>query len=74
MSNPDHPERIEYKGFRGTVQYSVEDRVYHGMIEFTESDLVLYVGGTLEALRKDFAKAVDEYVGLRASINMQEDN
>ena len=68
----DYKYYIEYKGFKGSVEYSIEDSCYHGKI-LDIGDLCLYEGMNFFDLGEDFMKTVDEYIGLRANLNMKED-
>lgn len=54
-------KELQYRGYRGSVEYSVEDGVFHGKLTGIR-DLVLYEGDTLESLEKDFRDAVDDYL------------
>ena len=58
-------DMMSYKGYYGSVQYSDEDRVFHGKIEFIRS-LVSYEGSDVESVRKAFEEAVDDYLELCA--------
>ena len=60
MADIDGDETLEYRGYLGSVDYSVEDQCYHGKIYDIE-DLVSYEGETIEALMADFRNAVDDY-------------
>jgi predicted HicB family RNase H-like nuclease len=52
---------IEYKGYASTVEFSAEDRCFHGKIAGIR-DLVAYDGTTVDELEKNFRSAVDEYL------------
>lgn len=52
---------MEYKGYKGTVEYSSTDRVYYGKVKDIKS-LVSYEGENIESLTIDFISAVEEYV------------
>lgn len=52
---------MEYKGYIGTVEWSEEDKCFHGKVLFIR-DLVIYEGKNLEELKHDFEIAVDDYV------------
>jgi predicted HicB family RNase H-like nuclease len=54
---------MEYKGYRGTVRYSAEDRVLHGRI-LRIDDVVYFEGTDVEELEKAFHEAVDDYLAL----------
>ncbi|MBQ8060670.1 MAG: type II toxin-antitoxin system HicB family antitoxin [Bacteroidales bacterium] len=53
---------LEYKGYKGTVEYSKEDDCLCGKVIGMSKDLIMYEGSTLEELRSDFNKAVDDYI------------
>ncbi len=58
---------LEYKGYKGSVEYSKEDNCLFGKVQGMSKALILYEGQTLEALRKDFEAGVDSYLeGCRA--------
>jgi predicted HicB family RNase H-like nuclease len=52
---------LTYKGYIGSVEYSSEDEVFCGKIEFI-TDTVLYEGSSVEELKKNFQEAVDDYI------------
>lgn len=52
---------IKYKDYYGSVEYSAEDRVFHGKIEFI-NDLVTFEATTVNDLEKEFEYAVDDYI------------
>jgi len=54
---------LEYKGYFGLVEYSAEDGVLHGRLEFIR-DLVTYEGKNAEGIRTAFQQAVDDYLEL----------
>lgn len=54
---------MRYKGYIGSVEYSDEDRVFHGKIEGIDG-LISFEGKTVNALRKDFERAVKDYLSL----------
>ena len=56
---------LTHKGYFGSVQYSEEDRVFHGKIEFIRS-LVSYEGTDVDSLETAFQEAVDDYLELCA--------
>jgi predicted HicB family RNase H-like nuclease len=60
MLDIDGDETLEYRGYLGSVEYSIEDKCYHGKIYDIE-DLVSYEGETIEELMADFRNAVDDY-------------
>lgn len=56
---------FEYKGYTGTVEYSAEDRCFHGKIAGIR-DSVLYEGNEVGRLEKNFRSAVDDYLAFCA--------
>ena len=53
---------LEYKGYKGSVEYSKEDNCLFGKVQGMSKALILYEGKTLEELRKDFEAGVDSYL------------
>lgn len=56
---------LEHKGYFGSVEYSDEDEVFHGRLEFIR-DLVTYEGTDAKSLKQAFHEAVDDYLALCA--------
>ena len=54
---------LEYKGYLGSVEYSDEDEVLHGRLEFIR-DLVTYEGKDAKGIKAAFKEAVDVYLEL----------
>ena len=54
---------LEYKGYLGSVEYSDDDEVLHGRLEFIR-DLVSYEGEDAKCLKTAFQEAVDDYLAL----------
>ena len=54
---------LEYKGYRGSVEYSASDEVLFGKVIGIRS-LVSYEGESLSELQEDFRGAVDDYLDL----------
>lgn len=54
---------LQYKGYFGSVEYSDEDEVLHGRLEFIR-DLVTYEGTDAKGLKAAFREAVDDYLQL----------
>ncbi len=59
---------LEYKGYKGTVEYSkADDCLFGKVLGMSNKALILYEGNTLEELRKDFQDGIDSYIeGCRA--------
>ena len=53
---------LEYKGYKGTVEYCKEDDCLVGKVIGMHKDLIVYEGCTLAELREDFETAVDSYI------------
>lgn len=52
---------MEYKGYYGSVNYSDDDEVFYGQLEFIRS-LIMYEGKDVTGLKKAFHEAVDDYL------------
>ncbi|EKN4037610.1 MULTISPECIES: type II toxin-antitoxin system HicB family antitoxin [Yersinia] len=52
---------LKYKGFYGSIEFSIEDMVLYGKIECI-NDLVTYEAADLPGLKSAFEEAVDDYV------------
>ncbi|WP_239465309.1 hypothetical protein [Bacteroides mediterraneensis] len=54
---------LEYKGYKGSVEYSKEDNCLCGKVQgMDKKALILYEGITLDELRKDFEEGIDSYL------------
>lgn len=51
----------EYRGYKGTIEYSYDDGIYFGYIKEAK-DLVMYEAHNPSDLLEEFHKAVDEYI------------
>ena len=45
---------LEYKGYKGSVEYSREDNCLVGKVQGMGKDLIAYEGQTLDEIRQDF--------------------
>lgn len=54
---------LTYRGYHGTVEYSLEDQVLYGKVIDIKS-LISYEGVTIQELTEDFKGAVDDYLAL----------
>jgi len=52
---------LEYKGYKGSVEYSSDDDLLVGKLLFIDS-LILYHGRTTDEIKENFQRAVDEYL------------
>lgn len=53
---------MEYKGYKGSVEYSKADDCLCGKVQGLNKALILYEGLTLDELRKDFEAGIDDYL------------
>ena len=54
---------LEYKGYKGSVEFSKEDDCLVGKVQgLGGKALILYEGQTLEELKADFVSAIDSYL------------
>ena len=53
---------LEYKGYKGTVEYSSEDDCLFGKVIGMAKDLIAYEGNTIPELRADFEAGIDSYL------------
>ena len=53
---------LEYKGYKGSVEYSKQDDCLFGKVQGLSKELITYEGKTLEELRHDFEEGVDSYL------------
>ena len=52
---------LEYKGYEGSVEYSLEDEILFGQVLGIRS-LLLYEGQTLSELKADFEDTINDYI------------
>ena len=58
---------MEYKGYKGTVEYSSENDCIFGKVVNMSKDLILYEGQTVAEIRADFEAGIYSYLeGCRA--------
>lgn len=53
---------LEYKGYKGSVEYSKADNCLLGKVLGMNKDLILYEGNTIDELRSDFEAGIDSYI------------
>ena len=53
---------LEYKGYKGSIEYSKEDNCLFGKVQGISKALILYEGQSLDELRKDFEEGIDSYI------------
>lgn len=60
---------LEYKGYKGSVEYSKEDNCLCGKVQgMGNKALILYEGTTIDELRKDFEEGIDSYLSINRAI------
>lgn len=52
---------LDYKGYHGTIEHSLEDQVLYGEVVGING-LLSYEGNTLKELEDDFRGVIDEYL------------
>lgn len=63
----------KYKGYAGSVEYSLEDKIHYGKVLFTnENHLVNYQAENIIDLEKEFHKAVEDYLEFCKEIDLKE--
>lgn len=56
-------EHLEYKGYKGSIEYSKEDNCFCGKVQGMRNEaLILYEGSTINELQKDFKEGIDSYL------------
>jgi len=55
-------DKLQYKGYKGTVEYSEADNCLFGKVLGLNNSLILYEGNSLDELKKDFMDAIDHYI------------
>ncbi|MDR2231860.1 MAG: type II toxin-antitoxin system HicB family antitoxin [Tannerella sp.] len=55
-------DKLEYKGYYGSIEYSKEDHCLYGKVLGMPNNLISYEGATADELFSDFKDAVDTYL------------
>lgn len=53
---------LEYKGYKGSVEYSKADNRLFGKVLGMSKDLILYEGNTIDELIADFESGIESYL------------
>lgn len=56
---------LEYKGYYGTVDFSITDNILFGKVIGVQS-LISYEGASVKDLEEDFKGAIDDYLAMCA--------
>ena len=59
-------QTLQYKGYDGSVEHSLEDNVLHGSL-LGIRDAIVYEGADVDCLESNFRAAVDEYLAFCAA-------
>jgi predicted HicB family RNase H-like nuclease len=65
-------KQLNYRGYLGTAEVSLEDKCLHGRVQFI-NDIITYEGHTVEKLQKEFQVAVDRYLTYCANTGQDPD-
>ncbi|MCL2027505.1 MAG: type II toxin-antitoxin system HicB family antitoxin [Bacteroidales bacterium] len=60
-------EQLNYKGYKGSVEYSEEDKCFFGKVLDLAHTLILFEGDTKEDLKKDFEEAIEYHLAYECS-------
>ena len=63
---------MEYKGYKASVEFSADDRVFYGVILGIQ-DKISFEGTSVDELEGAFREAVDDYLELCESIGKKPD-
>lgn len=55
-------EDMEYRGYKGSVEYNPKTKIYYGQALGLENDRIIYDATTLDELRHRFETSVDEMI------------
>jgi predicted HicB family RNase H-like nuclease len=61
---------LEYKGFQGSVEFSLESNVLFGKILHIE-DLITFEGDDVKGLNESFTESVDDYLATCVEIGVE---
>jgi predicted HicB family RNase H-like nuclease len=55
-------DKLEYRGYHGSIEYSIEDDCLFGKVLGMPDNLISYEGNTASELYADFKDAIDTYL------------
>jgi predicted HicB family RNase H-like nuclease len=59
----DNMERLEYKGYVGSIEYNKSDNCLHGQVlGLSKNICIIYEGNTAEELYNDFRDGIEHYL------------
>jgi predicted HicB family RNase H-like nuclease len=53
---------LNYKGYRGSVEYSETDNCLFGSVLGMQGSCIIYEGNTIDELKADFEAGIDSYL------------
>jgi len=53
---------LNYKGYKGSIEYSEADNCLFGKVLGLTNSLILYEGNSLDELKEDFNNGIDHYL------------
>lgn len=59
----------EYKGYKGTIEYSIKDGYYGKLVGI--KDLVNYEASNVEHMYDMFIEAVDDYIAFKKEVGVE---
>ena len=59
---------VGYKGYKGTIEFSMEDSIYYGKLVDIE-DFVNYHAKSPEELYDSYCKAIDDYIKFKEEVD-----
>ncbi len=62
--------RLEHKGYWGSVEYDAEDDILHGRV-LNIRDIVTYEGKAVNELKQHFTEAVEGYLRMCSELNQE---
>ena len=64
---------LEYQGYYGSAEFSLEDNIFHGKLLYIRS-LVTYESDNVEGLKQAFHEAVDDYLEMCKAGGLKPEN
>jgi predicted HicB family RNase H-like nuclease len=63
---------LEYKGYRGAVEYIDESKIFHGEVLGTK-DVITFRGTSVDEIEKAFRESIDDYLDFCAEEGVEPD-
>jgi predicted HicB family RNase H-like nuclease len=71
MKTAKNENYLTYKGYIGSIEFSLPDNCLHGQVVGLDKGLIAYEGTTLDELKKDFQDSVDDYLSYCEENNIE---